>query len=207
MAALSRAPLVGLTGGIGAGKTTVARMFAERGAFVVEADDVGREVVAPGSRGLELLVAEFGAQILSPDGTLDRQRLASIAFADECRRARLEAITHPLIQARTRELLDAAPEGAVRIHDVPLLVELSLADKYDCVVVVDCPDEIRLARLLERGMTQADAQARIAAQASRSERLAVADIVIDNSGGRGELEAAVDSAWQSLLAAAGPQDG
>lgn len=189
---------VGLTGGIGAGKTTVARMLAQRGAFVVEADEVAREVVAPGSVGLQRLAAAFGPEILRPDGSLDRRRLAAIAFADAESRARLNAITHPLIAARTAELFAAAPPGAILVHDVALLVELGLAGGYDVVVVVDCPDELRVRRLVGRGLTTADTRARIAAQASRAERLAAADIVVDNSGDEAALRARVGEVWEQL---------
>lgn len=190
--------IVGLTGGIGSGKTTVARLLQERGAFVVEADEVAREVVAPASVGLQRLVATFGAEILRPDGSLDRQRLAGIAFADPGSRAKLNAITHPLIAARTAELFAAAPPQTILVHDVALLVELGLAGGYDVVVVVDCPDEIRVQRLVARGLTEADARARIAAQSSREERLAAADIVIDNSGTEAALRRQVGEVWTEL---------
>lgn len=200
--------IVGLTGGIGSGKTTVARLLARRGAFVVEADEVAREVVAPGSVGLQRLVAAFGAQILRSDGSLDRQRLAGIAFADPGCRARLNAITHPLIAARTAELFAAAPPQTILVHDVALLVELGLAGGYDVVVVVDCPDEVRVQRLVARGLTEADARARIAAQSSRDERLAAADIVIDNGGDEAALRARVATLWDQLtqLQASRPDD-
>ena len=195
--------IVGLTGGIGAGKTTVADLLARRGAFVVQADEVAREVVARGSTGLDQLVAAFGGEILSADGSLNRQRLADLAFADEQQRNRLNSITHPLITARTVELFASAPPAAILVHDVALLTELGLAGGYDRVIVVDCPDEIRVARLLDRGLTEADARARIAAQASREQRLAVADIVIDNSGDEIDLEQQVELAWAGLLRDAG----
>lgn len=194
--------IVGLTGGIGAGKTTVANLLAQRGAFVVQADEVAREVVARGSAGLAQLVGAFGRGILQPDGTLDRQRLADIAFADEGQRATLNSIMHPLIAARTAELFAGASQDAILVHDVALLTELGLAGGYDLVIVVDCPDEVRIARLLDRGLTEADARARIAAQATREQRLAVADVVIDNSGDQADLERRVEQVWAELLAPA-----
>lgn len=178
----------------------MARMLADRGAYVVNADEVAREVVAPGSTGLSRLVAEFGSAILHPDGTLDRQRLAAVAFADQSKRAKLDAITHPLIRERTAQRFAAGPSapGAIQVHDIPLLAELGLASEYDVVIVVDCPDEIRLARLRERGLTEPDAQARMAAQATREQRLAVSDLVIDNSGDDEALRREVDKVWQRL---------
>lgn len=189
---------VGLTGGIGSGKSTVARMLAERGAYVVAADDVAREVVARGSVGLERLVAEFGRCILAEDGNLDRKRLARIAFTDGEARVRLESITHPLIGERTAELFALAPSGVVRVHDVPLLVELGLGPLYGTVVVVDCPAELRVERLVARGMSEDDARARMAAQASHAQTLAMADVVIDNSGSLADLEGQVDRLWGRL---------
>jgi dephospho-CoA kinase len=186
---------VGLTGGIGSGKSTVSAMFAHLGAFVIDADAVAREVVEPGSDGLRALVEEFGPHILSPDGALDRAALADLVFSDPGARERLNAITHPRIAARTAELMAELPEDAVMIHDVPLLAELGLQSAYDLVVVVDAPDEFRVQRLVARGLSEADARARIAAQASRAQRLAIADVVIDNSRDLVALKAAVDGAW------------
>lgn len=195
-----RPKIVGLTGGIGAGKSTVARMLAERGAFVVCADEVAREVVAPGSPGLARLVDTLGSEVLADDGSLDRAALAGRVFDDEDQRAQLNAILHPLIAERTGELMTSAPEGAIRVHDVPLLTELGLADHYEHVIVVDCPDPIRLQRLVARGLTEADANARMAAQATRQQRLAIADTVIDNSGDLGKLSDQVDAVWLRLEA-------
>jgi dephospho-CoA kinase len=189
---------IGLTGGVGSGKSTVASMFSQRGAFVVDADAVARDVVAPGSEGLAALVAEFGADILASDGSLDRPALADRAFADDGARARLNAITHPRIAARTAELMAQAAAGQVVVHDVPLLVELGLMPAYDLVVVVDAPDEVRLARLEERGMPEEEARRRMAAQCARVDRLAAADVVLDNSNELHTLEPQVERLWREL---------
>lgn len=189
---------IGLSGGIGSGKSTVAHLFADLGAHVIDADAIAREVVAPGSDGLAELTESFGAGILNPDGSLNRAALADIVFADPTARNRLNAITHPRIGARTAELIAELPADAVLIHDVPLLVELGMQDAYDLVVIVDCPDEVRVQRLVARGLDEADARARIAAQATREQRLAVADIVIDNSGDLTSLTAQVRSAWPTV---------
>jgi dephospho-CoA kinase len=142
---------VGLTGGIGAGKSTVARRLAEHGATIVDADALAREVLAPGTEGLAAVTARFGAGVLRPDGSLDRAALARVAFADDDSRRALEAITHPRIADRTAELFAAAAEDAVVVHDVPLLVEKGMAARYQLVVVVDAPVEVRVGRLVRRG--------------------------------------------------------
>jgi len=189
---------IGLTGGIGSGKSTVAELFAELGASVIDADAIAREVVAPGSEGLAALVDTFGSGILDPDGSLDRAALAAVVFSDPGARERLNAITHPRIAARTAELVAALPSDCVLIHDVPLLVELGMQDAYDLVVVVDAPDATRVARLVGRGLSETDARARIAAQTTRAQRLAAADIVIDNSGDLASLSAQVRRAWPAV---------
>jgi len=190
---------VGLTGGIGSGKSEVSRRLVSLGAVLVDADAVAREVVEPGTPGLAAVVAEFGDDILRPDGTLDRDRLGSIVFADDERRERLNAIVHPLVGARMQELVEDAPEDAVVVYDVPLLAENDLAGLYDLVVVVDTPVEEQVRRLTElRGMTEEAARARIAAQATRERRRAVADRVIDNSGTLETLAAQVDKLWAEL---------
>ncbi len=191
---------VGLTGGAGAGKSTVAARLRELGAVVIDADALAREVLEPGSDGLRQVVAAFGEQVLRPDGSLDRAALAAVVFADPERRRELEAITHPRIAARTSERLAAAPADAVVVHDVPLLVEKALAPAYDLVVVVDAPVERRVERLVGRGLAEADARARIAAQATRAEREAVADVWLDNDGSVADLVAAVDVLWRERLA-------
>jgi dephospho-CoA kinase len=189
-----------LTGGAGAGKSTVAARLRELGAVVIDADALARGVLEPGSDGLRQVVAAFGEQVLRPDGSLDRAALAAVVFADPERRRELEAITHPRIAARTSERLAAAPADAVVVHDVPLLVEKALAPAYDLVVVVDAPVERRVERLVGRGLAEADARARIAAQATRAEREAVADVWLDNDGSVADLVAAVDVLWRERLA-------
>lgn len=177
--------MVGLTGGIGAGKSTVTAVLEESGAVIVDADRIARQVVEPGSPGLAMLVAEFGEDILRPDGALDRAALAARAFVDAERTAALNAITHPLIGERTAELFGSAPEDAIVVHDMPLLVEGGMTPGYHLVIVVDTPAEIRLQRLVEqRGMPEDDARARMARQATDEDRRAAADILIDNSGDR-----------------------
>ena len=189
---------VGLTGGIGSGKSTVAQMFADLGASVVDADAIAREVVARGTEGLAELVEQFGAQILTDDGDLDRAALAAVVFSDPLARERLNAVTHPRIARRTAELIAAIPQDAVLVHDVPLLVELGMQATYDLVVVVDAPDDVRIRRLVQRGLDEDDARARIAAQASRDERLAVADVVIENAGDLDDLRRQVTAAWPQV---------
>ncbi|RFS85237.1 dephospho-CoA kinase [Actinomadura spongiicola] len=190
---------VGLTGGIGSGKSEVARRLAEHGAVVIDADRIAREVVEPGTPGLAAVVAEFGADVLLPSGALDRERLGRIVFADPERLAALNAIVHPLVAERTKRLMDEAPDDAVVVHDVPLLAENGLASQYDEVVVVDAPEDVQLDRLVaRRGMTEEDARARMSAQASREGRRAVATHVIDNSGSLDALKAQVDALWYAL---------
>ncbi|WP_010542533.1 dephospho-CoA kinase [Dietzia alimentaria] len=180
--------MVGLTGGIGAGKSTVTSILAEEQAVIVDADRIAREVVEPGTPGLAMLVAEFGEAILASDGSLDRAALAGLAFVDAERTAALNAITHPLIGERTAELFGTAPADAIVVHDMPLLVEGGMAPGYDLVIVVDTPAEIRLRRLVEqRGMPEDDARARMARQATDEARRAAADVLIDNSGDRGAV--------------------
>ncbi|PZG46214.1 dephospho-CoA kinase [Spongiactinospora gelatinilytica] len=195
---------VGLTGGIGSGKSEVARMLARRGAVVIDADQVAREVVEPGTEGLARVVAAFGEEVLTKDGALDRARLGSIVFADSAKLATLNGIVHPLVGARVAELRAVAPDDAIVVYDVPLLVENGLAPQYDSVIVVDASDEIRLERLVRiRGMSEADAKARIAAQASREARLAVADHIVPNEGSVADLEARVGDVWAALGRQAG----
>lgn len=191
---------IGLTGGVGSGKSTVAGLLAARGALVIDADALAREVVAPGSDGLADIVSTFGTGVLAADGSLDRPALAAIVFADESARKQLNAITHPRIAARTAELMATAAPGQVIVHDVPLLVENSLAPAYDLVVVVEASEQVRLSRLADRGMPAAEARRRMASQASDEERRAVADVVIDNTGSRADLEAAVDALWRRISA-------
>ncbi|ORT54444.1 dephospho-CoA kinase [Streptomyces sp. CB03238] len=190
---------VGLTGGIGAGKSEVSRLLSSYGAVIVDADKIAREVVEPGTPGLAAVVAAFGPDILTAEGTLDRPRLGSIVFSDPERLATLNGIVHPLVGARSAELEAAAGPDAVVVHDVPLLAENALAPLYDVVVVVDASPETQLDRLLRmRGMTEAEARARMAAQATREQRRAVADLIIDNDGPLEDLEPQVRKVWQQL---------
>ena len=195
--------MVGLTGGIGSGKSAVSRLLAEHGAVVVDADLVAREVVEPGTEGLAKVVAEFGEQVLRPDGTLDRPALGALVFADPEKLAALNSIVHPLIGQRTAELLEQArASGAeVLVHDVPLLVESHLAEAYDAVVVVAADPETQVARLTAlRGMSEQEARQRIAAQAPLADKLAVATHVISNDGPIEELAPQVDRLWADLTA-------
>ncbi|MET9061995.1 dephospho-CoA kinase [Streptomyces antibioticus] len=190
---------VGLTGGIGAGKSEVSRLLVACGAVLIDADRIAREVVAPGTPGLAAVVEAFGAEVLTEDGGLDRPRLGSIVFADPEKLAVLNGIVHPLVGARSRELEDAAPEDAVVVHDVPLLTENGLAPFYDVVIVVDADPGTQLDRLVRlRGMTEDDARARMAAQATREERRKIADIVIDNDVPLPDLQARVREVWADL---------
>jgi dephospho-CoA kinase len=191
---------VGLTGGIGAGKSAVSAFLRERGAVVVDADHLAREVVAAGTPGLGAVVDAFGTAVLLPDGSLDRAALGRRVFGDDGARRTLEGIVHPLVGHRTGELVAAAPADAVLVHDVPLLVEKQMGAAYHLVVVVGAATEIRLARLVGiRGMTEADARARIAAQADDSARRAAADVWLDNSGDLAALRGAVDALWVTRL--------
>jgi dephospho-CoA kinase len=190
---------VGLTGGIGSGKSEVARRLAAQGAVVIDADQIAREVVEPGTAGLADVVREFGPEILLPDGRLNRPRLGEIVFASPELRGKLNGIVHPLVRARSQELEDAAEPGAIVVQDVPLLTENNLAGLFDLVVVVDVPPRIQLDRLARhRDMDRDQARARMAAQASRAERLAIAGIVIDNSGSLAELDRQVGELWTEL---------
>ena len=195
---------VGLTGGIGSGKSEVARRLAERGAVVIDADAAAREVVVPGSPGLARIAAAFGEGVLRPDGSLDRERLGQTVFADPGLRATLNAIVHPLVRTWMEEAERAAvraapPTGPVIVHDVPLLAESRGKAGLDVVIVVDVPPELQVERLVRlRGMAADQARARMAAQASREQRLAVADIVIDNSGSLEDLDRQIAEVWADL---------
>ncbi|MFE0870813.1 dephospho-CoA kinase [Streptomyces rochei] len=190
---------VGLTGGIGAGKSEVSRLLVEHGAVLIDADRIAREVVAPGTPGLASVVAAFGEEVLAEDGSLDRPKLGSIVFADPERLAALNAIVHPLVGERSRALEEAAADDAVVVHDVPLLTENGLAPLYDLVIVVDADPATQLDRLVRlRGMTEQDARARMAAQATREQRREIADLVIDNDVPLDRLRARVDEVWAEL---------
>ncbi|MEV0899407.1 dephospho-CoA kinase [Actinoplanes sp. NPDC049802] len=192
--------MVGLTGGIGAGKSAVARRLAERGAVIIDADLLSREVVRPGTDGLAEIVAAFGAGVLTPEGDLDRPALGAKVFGDEGARRRLEQIIHPRVRQRTAEMTRAAAADAVVVNDVPLLVEAGLASSYHLVVVVIADRELRLGRLTHlRGMTEAEAAARIDAQTDDEHRRAAADVVLDNDAGLDRLHARVDTVWRQRL--------
>jgi dephospho-CoA kinase len=193
---------IGLTGGIGAGKSTVAQLLVQRGAVLVDADRLAREVVEPGTPGLAAVVEAFGDRVLAADGSLDRPALAAVVFADPEERRRLDGIVHPLVRRRAAELVAAAPPDAVVVQDVPLLVETGQAGSFDLVLVVEADLETRVARLVERGLTEADARARIAAHATDEQRRAAADVVMDNSGSLEQLSAQVDRFWAERVAPA-----
>jgi dephospho-CoA kinase len=190
--------MVGLTGGIGAGKSTVARLLADRGAVVIDADRIAREVVEPGTPTLAKLVERFGPGILRADGSLDRPVLASVAFVDDATRKELEAITHPAIGEEFLRRVAEAPPGAVVIHDVPLLVESTRGFEYAAVIVVEAPVETRLDRLEARGIPRDDARRRIELQATDEDRRKVATWVVDNAGDLGELEKQITGIWAEL---------
>ncbi len=190
---------VGLTGGVASGKSTVSAILAELGAVVIDADALAREVVARGTPGLDAVVAEFGPSLLTPEGDLDRPAMGRLVFGDEAARRRLEAIVHPLVIKRMAELEAAAGEDDVVVHDIPLLAEGGRADTFDAVVVVDTPRDLQVQRMLsDRGWTREDAESRIAAQATREERRAVATHVIDNNGSLEDLRARVEAVFDEL---------
>lgn len=191
---------VGLTGGIGSGKSVVSARLAGLGAVVVDSDRIAREVVAPGTDGLREIVAAFGHGVLAGDGSLDRPALGAVVFGDPAARATLEAITHPRVRARSAELVAAAPADAVVVHDVPLLVEVGLAPTYHLVVVVEADRRTRVDRLVRhRGMTAGQAEQRIRAQADDADRRAAADVLLRNDAGLTDLHHAVDALWRDRL--------
>lgn len=190
---------VGLTGGIGSGKSEVTRRLAEHGAVIIDADLIARDVVQPGTPGLAQVAETFGPGVLRPDGSLDRDKLGELVFADAELRGKLNAIVHPLVGARMAELERQAGPAAITVHAVPLLAENQLAGGYDLVVVVDVPQWLQVERLVRhRGMSREQARARIAAQAGREQRLAIATIVLDNSGSLAELDRQVGELWTEL---------
>ena len=197
--------LIGLTGGMGVGKSTVASLFLERGAVVIDADDLAREVVEPREPAYAAVVERFGPSVVAADGRLDRRALAEIVFSDPAARADLEAVVHPAVAAaRDRRLAQLAGTDRIVVAVVPLLVEVGW-DDADAVVVVDCPEEVAVRRLVEgRGMEEADVRRRMAAQAARAERLARADLVITNDGTPADLAAEVDRAWERIQAIPAP---
>jgi dephospho-CoA kinase len=194
---------VGLTGGIASGKSTVSAMLDELGAVIIDADALAREVVEKGTPGLDAVVAEFGPTLLTPEGDLDRAAMGSLVFGDEAARKRLEAIVHPLVFERMVALEEAADDDDLVVHDIPLLAEGGRADTFDAVIVVDCPPELQIARMMaDRGWTREDAESRIAAQATREDRLAIATHVIENTGTVDELRDQVVAIFVSLHAEA-----
>lgn len=190
--------LIGLTGGIASGKSTVARLLQAKGARVIDADVVAREVVEPGTEGLRRVTETFGSGVLNQDGTLSREALAKVAFSDDNKRLQLEAILHPLIKQRTLELIDSAVEDVV-VYAVPLLVEANVDYPFDLVVTVEAGVENQIQRMVSgRSLSEADARARIAAQASSQERVARANVVIDSSGPIEQLSPQVDELWKAV---------
>ncbi len=191
---------VGLTGGIGSGKSTAARRFVERGAVLVDSDVLAREVVAAGTDGFAEVVDAFGSAVVGADGELDRPALAGVVFGDAAARVRLNGIVHPRVGRRAAELVAAAPADAIVVQDVPLLVEGGMAPHFALVVVVHTDAAVRVARLVgQRGMSESDARARIDAQASDGQRRAAADVWLDNGGAPADLAAAVDLLWDGRL--------
>ncbi|MTB86898.1 dephospho-CoA kinase [Aeromicrobium senzhongii] len=197
---MPRARRVGLTGGIASGKSTVSARLAELGAVVIDYDRLARDVVEPGSPALDQIAARFGADVIAPDGTLVRPALGAIVFADPSALKDLEAITHPAIRDLAAAREQGAGPDAIVVHDNPLLVEMGAAAACDVVIVVDVPEQLQIDRMVrDRQMTEQDARARIAAQASREERLAVADVVIENTGTLEQLSARIDEVWKDLV--------
>ena len=193
--------VVGLTGGIAAGKSSVATLLAARGAVIIDADVLARDVVAKGAPLLAEVAKRFGPGILAGDRSLDRAALGRVVFADPAARRDLEALIHPAVRRRAAELESAAPPGSIVVHVIPLLVETGQAERFDVVVVVDADEAAQLARMRTRdSFDEPAARARIAAQATREARLAAADVVIDNSATAAELEHQVDRLWQRLMA-------
>ena len=195
---------VGLTGGIGSGKSAVSSRLAARGAVVIDSDVLAREVVAKGTDGLAEVVEAFGNDVLTAEGELDRPALGRIVFGDESARRRLEAIVHPRVRARAAEIEAQSPVAAIVVHDIPLLVETGQVDRFDLVLVVDAPVDVQLERLTaQRGMTDEEAKQRVASQASRADRLAAADLVVENSGTLIDLDRRIDEVWATLEQRAG----
>jgi dephospho-CoA kinase len=200
---------VGLTGGVASGKSTVAALLAELGATVIDADALAREVVAKGTPGLDQVVAEFGdqlgAELLTPEGELDRPAMGRLVFGDEQARKRLESIVHPLVFERILALEEDSPQDGVVVHDIPLLAENGRGGDFDAVIVVDAPAEVQLERMLrDRGWTREDAESRMRAQASREQRLALATYVVENTGTHEDLRRRVAEVFAEVVSAGGP---
>jgi dephospho-CoA kinase len=198
--------LVGLTGGIGSGKSQAAQAFASMGGVVIDADQLARDVVSPGSPALAEIEQRFGSGVIKA-GVLDRSALAAVVFADPKARQDLESITHPRIAAAFQEALLTLPADAIVIHEVPLLVELSLSDRYDLVVVIETTPELRLERLIDRGLSESDIKARLSAQLSDEERSKSADVVIRNDGSMEDLGREIARIWQSVILPAAATKG
>jgi dephospho-CoA kinase len=191
---------VGLTGGLGSGKSTVAAMLAEHGAVIIDADAIAFEVVRAGTPGFDAVVARFGPDVVGADGELARARLAEIVFSDDAARDALNEIVHPLVAERSAQLMGGVADDAIVVYDVPLLAENDLAGGFDVVVIVEAGLATRLRRLAARGLPEPMARARIAVQASDEQRRAIADVVLDNDGSREALAAQVDALWRRLAA-------
>lgn len=190
---------VGLTGGIASGKSVVSQRLTELGAVVIDADKLSRKVVAPGTEGLQEIRAEFGHSVIAEDGSLNRPALGAVIFEDDAARARLNTIIHPRVRAAATEIREAAAPGAVVVEDIPLLVETGQQDRFDVVVVVQAPQEERIRRMMgDRGMSRAEAESRISAQATDEQRAAAADVVLENSGSLEDLTAQVDRLWNDV---------
>ncbi|MEI6693141.1 MAG: dephospho-CoA kinase [Actinomycetes bacterium] len=191
--------VVGLTGGVGAGKSTVSQMLADHGAVIVDADAIARAVVEPGTPGFQEVLDAFGDEVLYYDGMLDRKALAALVFRDPVARGKLESIIHPLVRQQSDLMTALADDDAIVVHDVPLLAETGRTEAYDVIVVVDAPEDVRIARLLHsKGWDVAAAKDRIAAQSSSAQRLAIADEVVENTGDIAELQIQVDALWERL---------
>jgi dephospho-CoA kinase len=192
--------MIGLTGGLGAGKSSVSRTFAELGAIIIDADEIARDVLAPGTPGIEAVEEIFGAEVIAPDGSLDRAALAKIVFNDPASRKLLNAITHPLVYQESTRLQRAAPRGAIVVHDIPLIIENGVAPRYHLVVVVHASERTRVRRVVKgRGLSEADALARIRAQADDDTRRAAADVWFRNEGTEAELRSAAGNLWHDRL--------
>lgn len=191
--------LIGLTGGIGSGKSTIARRLADHGAVIIDADNVAREVVEPGTPALAQIVATFGPHFLTQEGSLNRGALGEIVFSDPHKRQLLNDIVHPAVRERTAELFAQSPEDSIVVYDVPLLVETSNEYRFDAIIVASAPETVRIERLMEhRGMLESEAAARIESQAPEEERLKIANHVIDTSGDISHTYAQVDALWNEL---------
>jgi dephospho-CoA kinase len=191
--------LIGLTGGIASGKSTVAKRWVEHGAIEIDADQLSREVVEPGSAGLSQIVETFGEQVLNSDGSLDRAKLGTLVFSDELKRLALNAIVHPLVKKRSIEILAELPEDAIAIYNVPLLVEANVDHDFDLIVTVEAPEDEQVKRLVKyRGMTEQEARARIATQAKPVERAAIADVILNSNQDINLLLSDADDLWRTI---------